>query len=30
MSDNTALARLVLTSAKWILQGFNDTSHLPS
>jgi 2,3-bisphosphoglycerate-dependent phosphoglycerate mutase len=30
MSDNTAIARLVLTPERWILRGFNDTSHLPS
>jgi len=28
MSDNTAIARLVLTPERWILRGFNDTSHL--
>jgi probable phosphoglycerate mutase len=28
MSDNTAIARLVLTPEKWILRGFNDTAHL--
>ena len=30
MSDNTAIARLVLTPERWILRGFNDTAHLPS
>jgi probable phosphoglycerate mutase len=30
MSDNTAIARLVLTSERWILRGFNDTAHLGS
>ncbi len=29
-SDNTAIARLVLTPERWILCGFNDTAHLPS
>jgi 2,3-bisphosphoglycerate-dependent phosphoglycerate mutase len=28
MSDNAAIARLVLTPDKWILRGFNDTAHL--
>ena len=28
MSDNTAIARLVLTPEKWILRGFNDVAHL--
>jgi probable phosphoglycerate mutase len=28
MSDNTAIARLVLTADSWILRGFNDTAHL--
>ena len=28
MSDNTAIARLVLTPESWILRGFNDTAHL--
>jgi probable phosphoglycerate mutase len=28
MSDNTAIARLVLTSERWILRGFNDVAHL--
>jgi probable phosphoglycerate mutase len=28
MSDNAAIARLVLTPSRWILRGFNDTSHL--
>jgi probable phosphoglycerate mutase len=28
MSDNTAIARLVLTPERWILRGFNDTAHL--
>ena len=28
MSDNTAIARLVLTPEKWILRGFNDVGHL--
>jgi probable phosphoglycerate mutase len=28
MSDNAAIARLVLTPGKWILRGFNDTTHL--
>jgi probable phosphoglycerate mutase len=28
MSDNTAIARLMLTSERWILRGFNDTAHL--
>jgi probable phosphoglycerate mutase len=30
MSDNTAIARLVLTPERWILRGFNDTAHLAS
>jgi probable phosphoglycerate mutase len=30
MSDNTAIARLVLTPERWILRGFNDTAHLPT
>jgi 2,3-bisphosphoglycerate-dependent phosphoglycerate mutase len=30
MSDNTAIARLVLTPDRWILRGFNDTAHLPT
>jgi probable phosphoglycerate mutase len=30
MSDNTAIARLVLTPERWILRGFNDTAHLSS
>jgi 2,3-bisphosphoglycerate-dependent phosphoglycerate mutase len=30
MSDNTAIARLVLTPDRWILRGFNDTAHLPA
>jgi probable phosphoglycerate mutase len=30
MSDNTAIARLVLTPEQWILRGFNDTAHLSS
>jgi probable phosphoglycerate mutase len=30
MSDNTAIARLVLTPDKWILRGFNNTAHLPA
>lgn len=30
MSDNTAIARLVLTPERWILRGFNDTAHLTS
>jgi hypothetical protein len=29
MSDNTAIARLILTPERWILRGFNDTAHLP-
>jgi probable phosphoglycerate mutase len=29
-SDNTAIARLVLTPERWILRGFNDTAHLTS
>jgi probable phosphoglycerate mutase len=28
MSDNTAIARLILTPDRWILRGFNDTAHL--
>jgi len=28
MSDNTAIARLVRTPERWILRGFNDTTHL--
>lgn len=28
MSDNTAIARLVLTPDRWVLRGFNDTAHL--
>jgi probable phosphoglycerate mutase len=28
MSDNTAIARLILTEENWILRGFNDTAHL--
>jgi probable phosphoglycerate mutase len=28
MSDNTAIARLVLTQDRWVLRGFNDTAHL--
>jgi probable phosphoglycerate mutase len=28
MSDNTAIARLVLTPERWILRGFNDIAHL--
>ena len=28
MSDNTAIARLVLTPERWILRGFNDVAHL--
>jgi 2,3-bisphosphoglycerate-dependent phosphoglycerate mutase len=28
MSDNTAIARLILTPERWILRGFNDTAHL--
>jgi probable phosphoglycerate mutase len=28
MSDNTAIARLVLTADSWVLRGFNDTAHL--
>jgi probable phosphoglycerate mutase len=28
MSDNTAIARMVLTPDNWILRGFNDTAHL--
>ena len=28
MSDNTAIARLVLTPESWVLRGFNDTAHL--
>jgi hypothetical protein len=28
MSDNSAIARLVLTPERWILRGFNDTAHL--
>lgn len=28
MSDNAAIASLVLTPERWILRGFNDTSHL--
>jgi probable phosphoglycerate mutase len=28
MSDNTAIARLILTADSWILRGFNDTAHL--
>ena len=28
MSDNTAIARVVLTPESWILRGFNDTAHL--
>src|ERR1019366_2118396 len=28
MSDNAAIARLVLTPERWILRGFNDTAHL--
>jgi probable phosphoglycerate mutase len=28
MSDNTAIARLVLTPERWVLRGFNDTAHL--
>jgi probable phosphoglycerate mutase len=30
MSDNTAIARLVLTPDRWVLRGFNDTAHLSS
>ncbi len=30
LSDNTAIARLVLTPERWNLRGFNDTAHLPS
>lgn len=30
MSDNAAIARLVLTPERWILRGFNDTAHLPT
>jgi hypothetical protein len=30
MSDNTAIARLILTPDRWILRGFNDTAHLES
>ena len=30
MTDNAAIARLVLTPERWILRGFNDTAHLPS
>jgi len=30
MSDNTAIARLLLTPERWILRGFNDTVHLTS
>jgi probable phosphoglycerate mutase len=30
MSDNTAIARLVITPERWILRGFNDTAHLAS
>jgi len=28
MSDNASIARLVLTPERWILRGYNDTSHL--
>jgi hypothetical protein len=28
ISDNTAIARLLLTPDSWILRGFNDTAHL--
>jgi hypothetical protein len=28
MSDNAAIARLVLTAEGSILRGFNDTAHL--
>jgi probable phosphoglycerate mutase len=27
-SDNTAIARLILTPGRWMLRGFNDTAHL--
>ncbi len=30
MSDNASIARLVITPERWILRGFNDTSHLAS
>jgi probable phosphoglycerate mutase len=30
MSDNTAIARLILTPERWVLRGFNDTAHLSS
>lgn len=30
MSDNASIARLVITPARWILRGFNDTAHLAS
>ncbi len=30
MSDNAAIARLVLTPERWILRCFNDTAHLAS
>jgi probable phosphoglycerate mutase len=30
MTDNAAIARLVLTPERWILRGFNDTAHLSS
>jgi 2,3-bisphosphoglycerate-dependent phosphoglycerate mutase len=28
MTDNTGIARLVVTPERWILRGFNDTAHL--
>jgi probable phosphoglycerate mutase len=28
MTDNAAIARLILTPDRWILRGFNDTAHL--
>jgi probable phosphoglycerate mutase len=30
MTDNAAIARLVVTPARWMLRGFNDTAHLTS
>ncbi len=29
-SDNTAIARLLVTPERWILRGFNDTAHFRS
>jgi probable phosphoglycerate mutase len=28
MTDNAGIARIILTPDRWILRGFNDTSHL--